>query len=227
MMEPELAEEDTMHIRHDIPLGESQMGTHIESMMDMWLTLGLAIKVEQSDALTLSTVTAVENPYPLEVLEVDGIVLQGASRQQKHDILDQEWEELLEMVEHPSVGQHKDEAQTDVDTVSRAAMFLMCSTLQEYIDGACSISCPLWPIIERGDSFYRQLSLANRAEQWESIMGWQQHSKHVPYAVVATSDSSSRMDWREIMSWYPLDVMVFFGGSTAEQGSMDICNIPN
>ena len=39
MMEPELAEEDTMDIRHDISLGESQMGAHIEPMMDMRLTL--------------------------------------------------------------------------------------------------------------------------------------------------------------------------------------------
>ena len=33
-MEPESAEEDTMHIMHDIPLEESQMGAHIESMME-------------------------------------------------------------------------------------------------------------------------------------------------------------------------------------------------
>ena len=99
------------------------------------------------------------------------------------------------MVEHPSVGRHRDEAQIDVHAVSRAAAFLVGSTLHEYIDGACNISCPLWPIIERGASFYRQLSLADRAEQWELIMGWQQHSRRVPYAVVvATSYSSSRMD---------------------------------
>ena len=105
-------------------------------------------------------------------------------------------------------------------------MFLVGSTLQEYIDGAGSISCPLWPIIERGASFYRQLSLADRAEQWELIKSWRQHYRHVPYAVViTTSDSSSMMDWREIMSWYPLDVMVFFGGSTAEQGPMDIAHV--
>ena len=75
MMEPESTEEDTMHIRHDIPLGESQMSAHIESMMDIRLTLGSAIEVEQSNAQTSSTVTAVADPYPLEVLEVDGIVL--------------------------------------------------------------------------------------------------------------------------------------------------------
>ena len=80
------------------------MEAHIESVMDMRLTLGSAIEEEQSDALTSSTVTAVADPYPLEVLEVDGIVLQGASRQQEHDMPDQEWEELLEMVEHPSLG---------------------------------------------------------------------------------------------------------------------------
>ena len=86
------------------------MGAHIESMMDMQLTLGSTIEVEQSDAQTLSMVTTVADPYPLEALEVDGIVLQGASRQQEHDIPDQEWEELLDMVEHPYVGRHKDEA---------------------------------------------------------------------------------------------------------------------
>ena len=61
----------------------------------------------------------------------------------------------MDMVEHPSVGRHRDEAQIDVHAVSKAAVFLVGSTLQEYIDGACSISCPLWPIIERGASFYR------------------------------------------------------------------------
>ena len=65
MVEPELAKEDTMHIRNDIPLGESQMGAYIESMMDMQLTLGSAIEVEQSDAQPSSTVTAVADPYPL------------------------------------------------------------------------------------------------------------------------------------------------------------------
>ena len=75
------------------------------------------------------------------------------------------------MVEHPSEGRHKDEVQIDVHAVSKAAVFLVGSTLHEYIDGACSISCPLWPIIERGVSFYRQLSLADRAEQGELITG--------------------------------------------------------
>ena len=75
VMEPESTEEDTIHIRHNIPLGESQMGSHIEPMRDMRLTLGLAIEVGQSDALTSSMVIAVADPYPLEVLEVDGIVL--------------------------------------------------------------------------------------------------------------------------------------------------------
>ena len=74
-MEPESAEEDTMHIIHDSPLGESQMEAHIESMMDMLLTLGSTIEVEQSDAQTSCTVTTVIDPYPLKVLEVDGIVL--------------------------------------------------------------------------------------------------------------------------------------------------------
>ena len=129
------------------------------------------------------------------------------------------------MVEHPSVGRHGDEAQIDVHAINKAAVFLVGSTLQEYIDGACSISCPLWPIIERGASFYRQLPLADRAEQWESITSWRQHSGHVPCAVVATLDSFSRMDWREIMSWYPLDSTVFFVGSTTEQGPLDIVDV--
>ena len=66
-----------MHIMHDSPLRESQMKAHIESMMDMLLTLGSATKEEQSDAQTPSTVTTVVDPYPLEMLEVDGIVLKG------------------------------------------------------------------------------------------------------------------------------------------------------
>ena len=103
MMEPESAEEDTMDIRDDISLSEVQMGAHIESMVDMRLTLGPATEEEQSDAQTPSTVTAIANPYPLEMLEVDGIVLQGARGQQEHYIPD-ERDELLEMVEHPSVG---------------------------------------------------------------------------------------------------------------------------
>ena len=48
MMEPKAAEEDTMHIMHDIPLRESQMEAHIESMMDMQLTLGSTTEEEQS-----------------------------------------------------------------------------------------------------------------------------------------------------------------------------------
>ena len=145
MVEHESAEEEAMHTMHDSPWWESQMEAHIESMMDMRLTMGSAIEEEQSDALTLSTMMAVADPYPLEMLEVDGIVMQGASRQQ----------ELLDMLEHPSLGRHWDEAQIDVLVVSRAAAFLVGSTPQEYIDGAYSISCPLWPIIERVASFYR------------------------------------------------------------------------
>ena len=49
-MEPKSAKEDTMHIMHDSPLGESQMEAHIESTMVMWLTLGSTIEEEQSDA---------------------------------------------------------------------------------------------------------------------------------------------------------------------------------
>ena len=130
------------------------------------------------------------------------------------------------MLEHPSLGRRWDEAQIDVLAVSRAAAFLVGSSLQEYIDGVCSIPCPLLPIIERGASFYRQLPLTDKVEQWELITGWRQHPRHVPYTVVvATSDSSSRMDWREIMSWYPLDGTVVFVGRTAEQEpeSIDAC----
>ena len=137
----------------------------------------------------------IADPYPLEVLEVDGIVLQGASRQQEHDIPDQEWEELLEMVEHPSVCRHIDEVQIGAYAVNRAAVSLGSSTLQEYIDGACSISCPFWPIIERGAFFYRQLSLADGTEQRELIMSWRRFTGHIPYAVDTTLDSSSRIDW--------------------------------
>ena len=103
---------------------------------------------------------AVADPYPLEVLEVDGIALQGARGQQEHYIPD-ERDELLVTVEHPFVGRHIDEVQIGAHAFSRAAVPSGSSTLQEYIDGACSISCPLWPIIERGDFFYRQLSLAD------------------------------------------------------------------
>ena len=91
--------------------------------------------------------------------------------------------------------------------------------------GLAALSCPLWPIIEGGAFFYKQPPLADRAEQWELITSWRQHSGHVPCSVVATLDSSSRMDWREIMSWYPLDGMVFFVGSTAEQGPLDIVDV--
>ena len=58
------------------------------------------------------------------------------------------------------------------------------------------------------------------------ITGRRQYPRHVPYAVVvATADSTSRMDWREIMSWYPLDGTVLFVGSTAEQGPLDIVDV--
>ena len=82
-MELESAKEDTIDIMHDSPSGESQMEAHIEPTMDMQLTLGSAFEEEQSDAQTQSTVTAVADPYPLEMLEVDGIVLQGARGQQE------------------------------------------------------------------------------------------------------------------------------------------------
>ena len=98
------------------------------------------------------------------------------------------------MVEHPSVGGHIDEVQTDAHAVSRVAVLSGSSTLQEYIDGACSISCPLWPIIEKGAFFYRQISLANGTKQHELIMSWRQLSRHIPYAVDTTLDSSSRID---------------------------------
>ena len=46
VMEPDSAEKGTIHIKHDIPLGESQMGAHVEPMRDMRLTLGSSIEVE-------------------------------------------------------------------------------------------------------------------------------------------------------------------------------------
>ena len=44
-MELESKKEDTIHFRHDIPLGESHMGAHIESVRDMRLTLGSTVEV--------------------------------------------------------------------------------------------------------------------------------------------------------------------------------------
>ena len=64
-------------------------------------------------------------------------------------------DELLEMVEHPLLGRHVDKVQIDAHAVSMAVVLPGSSTLQEYIDGACSISWPLWPIIEGGAFFYR------------------------------------------------------------------------
>ena len=114
--------------------------------------------------------TAIADPYPLEMLGVDGIVWQEARGHQEFYIPD-ERDDLLEIVEYPSLGRHIDEVQIDVHTVGRAAVLSVSSTLQEYIDGACSMSCPLWPTIERGASFYRQFPLVDRAEQWELITG--------------------------------------------------------
>lgn len=54
------------------------------------------------------------------------------------------------MVENPSLGRHIDEMQMDAHAISGVAALSRSSTLQEYIDGVCSISCPLWPIIKRG-----------------------------------------------------------------------------
>ena len=85
VMEPKSTKKDTTYIRHDIPLRESRMGAHIESMRDMRRTLGSAIEVGQSYALTSSTVTAAADPYSLEVLEVDRVALREASRQQEYD----------------------------------------------------------------------------------------------------------------------------------------------
>ena len=111
MVEHDSAEEEAMHIMHDSPSGESEMEAQIESVVDVRLTLGSTIEEEQTNARASSMVTVVSDTHPQDMLEVDGIVLWEASRQQEYDISDHEREELLEMVEHPSLGRPTDEVQ--------------------------------------------------------------------------------------------------------------------
>ena len=68
----------------------------------------------------------------------------------------------METVEHPSLGRPTDEVQIDAHAVNKVAIISGSNTLQEYIDGACSIPCPLGPIIERGVFFFRQFSLTGK-----------------------------------------------------------------
>ena len=105
--------------------------------------------------------------------------------------------------------------------LSRAGVLSVSSTLQEYIDGACSISCPLWPFIERGAFFFRQIS-SDRSGQHELSMDWRPHTKLVLYTGVTAFYSSSRIDWQEIMSWYPIDGTIFVVRSIEEQGPVDM-----
>ena len=87
---------------HDSPLGESQMEVHIEFLMDVLLHLGSAMGEEKMDVRASSMETVVVDTYPHKMLEVDGIVLREASIQQDHEIPNQERDDVLDMVEHPS-----------------------------------------------------------------------------------------------------------------------------
>jgi len=81
-------------------------------------------------------------------------------------------EELLEMVLHPYFCRPIDEVSVDAYTVSKTAVLSRSSTLQEYIDGACSASCPLEPIIERGAFPLRHVLLTSRTEHHDLSVSW-------------------------------------------------------
>ena len=66
MVEHGAVEEDVMHIMHDSPLGESQMGFHNEPVLDLQLTLGSAMEEEMLEMVV--------HPYlgqPIDEVSVD------------------------------------------------------------------------------------------------------------------------------------------------------------
>lgn len=56
----------------------------------------------------------------------------------------------MEMVGHPSLGRPIDEVQIGAVAANRAVIFLGRNPLKEYIDRACSTSCPLFLIMREG-----------------------------------------------------------------------------
>ena len=71
---------------------------------------------------------------------------------------------------HPSLGLPIDEVQVDVVETSRAVAFSGSSPLQEYIDKACSTTCPPRSIIGREAGFIGCILLVDRAEHQELSM---------------------------------------------------------
>lgn len=92
-----------------------------------------------------------------EVLELDRIDLQDVCRLEERGVFSQMRENPFEMMVHSSFGQPTDEVSVDALVAGRATVLSGSSPLQEYIDKACSITCPLLPIIERGADFLRQI----------------------------------------------------------------------
>lgn len=89
---------------------------------------------------------------------------------------------------------------------SKVAVLLGCNSLQEYMDRGCSTSWPLVPITGREVVFYRWILLTDQAELHE--WGTMKHRGLITYIGVCASGSSHRMDWREIMSSYPINGMI-------------------
>jgi len=142
---------------------------HVEPRMeDEQTPLGPIIEVEQIDVQATSSEVVFADICRQEVLEIDNVVLQEASRRQE-----------LDMVVHPSLGLPIEEVQTNIVAASKAAIYSGSNPLQEFIDRACNIVCPLFPIRGRKAGFLEHVLIV-QVEHQELSMDQYRHSKCIP-----------------------------------------------
>lgn len=127
---------------------------------------------------------------------------------------------MMKEDELPYFGSTIDKGHINAQATSRVAVLLDNNPLHEYIDKACSMVCPLLSILKRGARFPRQVLLIDWAQLHELSMV--QHSGLVPYIGAHASNPFHRMDWRDIMSWYPINGPSFLVRSIVQQGPLDV-----
>lgn len=162
------------------------------------LPLALVIDGDQIEVQTIGRVTVFADTCPQGMLEYDRTVWQeiggleecGASYQSR------------EVAVHTSLGLPIDEVQIDVVGARQATIFLGCNPLQDYIDRACSMFCPLFPIREREAGFLGHAWIV-QVEHQQVSMDQFQYSRHISGTGVHV------LERREIMRWYPFDGVSF------------------
>ena len=107
--------------------------------------------------------------------------------------------------------------QVDAVATGKVLVVLGNNPLQEYIDRAYNVGCL---VIGRDASIPRHIWLIGWAKVHELNMV--QHNGLVPYTCAHASDPSHKMDWHEIMSWYPPGGTIFSVGSIVQQGPLDM-----